>query len=271
MGGEGQTGVKSVRALARGLDVFRALQHRASASLQELHRDTGLAKPTLLRILKTLEEGGLARRSLGDGRYRIGTGARLLGRGLGEHDAIAEQASPVLDRLCRDVLWPSDIAVYKAGAMEILETSRSQTPFLVNRGRMGYRVHMLMSALGRAYLAFCPPPERDAILAQLRQSGDPYDRTAHDDAAVRRTLDQDRARGYAIRQSGYGHWASDRDQADAIAVPVLQGTRVLASVNLTWVAGAVSQDQMVARHLDRLRVAAEEIAARLSPASHATV
>jgi IclR family mhp operon transcriptional activator len=263
MGGAAQTGVKSVRALARGLDVLRALRQRASASLQELHGDTGLAKPTLLRILKTLEEGGFVRRSLGDGRYRIGAAARLPGRDTGAHDAIAEQASPVLDRLCRDVLWPSDIGVYKGGAMEILETSRSLTPFLVNRSRMGYRVHMLMSALGRAYLAFCPPRERAAILSHLRQSGDPYDRRAHDEAAVRRDLERDRARGYAIRQSGYGHWASDRDQADAIAVPVLQGARVLASVNLTWVAGAVSLDDMVARHLDRLRAAAAEIAASL--------
>ena len=187
--------VKSVRALARGLEVFKALQQQPAASLQDLHRDTGLSKPTLLRILKTLEEGGMARRSLGDGRYRVSANVRFFGRDLGEHDAIAEQAAPELDRLCRELLWPSDIAVYKDGAMEILETSRPQTPFLVNRGRMGYRVHMLMSAVGCAYLAFCPAGEREEILARLRHSDDPYDRKARNRAAVAAELAECRRRG----------------------------------------------------------------------------
>jgi IclR family mhp operon transcriptional activator len=254
--------VKSVRALARGLEVFKALQQQPAASLQDLHRDTGLSKPTLLRILKTLEEGGMARRSLGDGRYRVSANVRFFGRDLGEHDAIAEQAAPELDRLCRELLWPSDIAVYKDGAMEILETSRPQTPFLVNRGRMGYRVHMLMSAVGCAYLAFCPAGEREEILARLRHSDDPYDRKARNRAAVAAELAECRRRGYATREPGYGWWLPGRG-AEAIAVPVRQGRRVLAAINLTWVAGAVPLEQIVAAHLSRLQAAAAAIAARI--------
>ena len=253
-------GVKSVRALARGLDVFKMLHQRRVASLQELHSDTRLAKPTLLRILKTLEEGGLARRSL-DGRYRVSAGVRLFAQSLGEHDAIAEQAAPVLDRLCRAALWPSDLTVYKQGAMEIIESSRPQTPFLVNRDRIGFRVHMLMSAMGRAYLAYCPAAERDKILARLRQSDDPYDRAARQTAAVRSSLIRDRTRGYSVREAGYGTWISGRGQGDAIAVPVLQDGRVVACLSLSWMVGAASQDEMVARHLERLQAAAADIAA----------
>jgi IclR family mhp operon transcriptional activator len=259
-----RTGVKSVRALARGLDVFKALHQRRSASLQDLHGDTGLAKPTLLRILKTLEEGGVARRSPRDGRYRVSASVRFFGQNLGEEDAIAEQAAPVLDQLCRAVLWPSDIGIYKDGAMEILESSRHQTPFMVNRDRIGFRVHMLMSALGRAYLAFCPAVERKTILMQLGRSGDPYDHAARNPSAVLADLGHDRARGYAVREAGYGHWGTAKhSQADAIAVPVLQGRRVLACLSLSWAAGATTREQMVSQHLGRLQAAAAEIAARL--------
>lgn len=263
-----QTGVKSIRALARGLDVFKTLHQRRTASLQELYDDTGLAKPTLLRILKTLEEGGMARRSLGDGRYRISASVRFFGQSLSENDAIAEQAAPVLDRLCRDVLWPSDISVYKDGAMEIIENSRHQTPFLVNRDRIGFRVHMLMSAMGRIYLAFSPAAERRAILARLAQSDDPYDRAARRLPAVLSNLARDRARGYAVREAGYGSWFGGRGQGDAIAVPVLQGKRVLACLSLSWAVGATTQAQMVARHLGQLQAAAAEIAGRIASPEH---
>ena len=252
--------VKSIRALARGIDVLKALQERPATSLHDLHGDTGLSKPTLLRILKTLEEAGMVHRAIGDGRYRVSARVRFLGRDLSDHDAIAEQAAPVLDQLCRRVLWPSDIAVYKDGAMEILETSRQQTPFLVNRARMGYRVHMLMSAMGRAYLAFCAREERDRILARLRRSTDPYDRRARERSAVLAALQEDRRRGYAMREAGYGYWVTDRSRAAAIAVPVLQDGRAIASINLCWVDGAVTTEDMVASHLADLQDAAAEIA-----------
>lgn len=252
--------VKSIRALARGLDVLKALQDRPATSLHDLHGDTGLSKPTLLRILRTLEEAGMVHRAIGDGRYRVSARVRFLGHDLSDHDAIAEQAAPVLDRLCRRILWPSDIAVYKDGAMEILETSRQQTPFLVNRARMGYRVHMLMSAMGRAYLAFCPRDERDRILARLRRSDDPYDRRARERSAVLAILRQDRERGYAVREPGYGYWVTDRSRAAAIAVPVLLNSRVMASINLCWVDGAVTTEKMVDLHLADLQDAAAEIA-----------
>ena len=52
--------------------------------------------------------------------------------------------------------------------METLETNSSRTYFdaLPPRPR-GFRVNMLGSASGRAYLAFCPEQELEAVLARL--------------------------------------------------------------------------------------------------------
>jgi IclR family transcriptional regulator, mhp operon transcriptional activator len=257
-----QAGVKSIRALARGLEVFKALVQRRDASLQDLHEDSGLAKPTLLRILKTLEECGLVRRSLGDGRYRVSSGVRHFTVIPSETDLIAEHAAPLLDALCRDVRWPSDLGVYSEGAILIIENSRHQTPFLVNRDLMGFRVHMLMSAMGRAYLAFSPAAEARAILDRLRASDDPYDRPAHNLPKLQRSFAAIRQAGYATREPGYGRWIRP-GQGEAIAVPVLQGKRVLACLSLSWPAGTASVDQIVADHLGRLQQTAAEIAARV--------
>lgn len=258
-----RAGVKSVRALARGLDVLKVVVKRRDASLQELHDETGLAKPTLLRILKTLEEGGFARRSLGDHRYRVSSGARLLSLPPSDADLVAEHAAPLLDALCREVLWPSDLGVYNDGAIQIIESSRYQTPFPVNRHLMGYTVHVLMSAMGRAYLAFSPPAVTREILDRLRQSDDPYDRAARDPAKVMRSLAAIRSAGYATREPGYGGWIRP-GQGDAIAVPVLQGRRVLACLSLSWPADAATAKQIAQRHLGQLKATAAEVAAKVA-------
>ncbi|MBS4047201.1 MAG: helix-turn-helix domain-containing protein [Alphaproteobacteria bacterium] len=258
-----RTGVKSIRALARGLEVFKAVVKRRDASLQQLYEDTGLAKPTLLRMLKTLEEGGLARRSLGDNRYRVSSGARLFFLPPSDADLIAERAAPLMDALCREVLWPSDLGVYSDGAIQIIESSRYQTPFPVNRHLMGYTVHVLMSAMGRAHLAFSPPAVVREIIERLRQSDDPYDWGARDPAKIMRSLAAIRSAGYAVREPGYGGWVRP-GQGDAIAVPVLQGRRVLACLSLSWPADAATVKQIVSRHLGQLKATAAEIAAKVA-------
>src|ERR1700730_9209100 len=100
-------GVKRIRSLERGLQVLRALQDDPISSLHELHRLTRIPKPTLVRILHTLE--GAVSRRLADGRYRIS--ATLSRRKPDRFDRVAEAAAPALDRLCRKISWPSDLFV----------------------------------------------------------------------------------------------------------------------------------------------------------------
>ena len=50
--------VKSINALARGLQVLQVLQTSQGMSLAALHGRTGVPKASLLRILKTLMEQG---------------------------------------------------------------------------------------------------------------------------------------------------------------------------------------------------------------------
>nr|MBP8217968.1 helix-turn-helix domain-containing protein [Thauera sp.] len=60
----------SIRALERGIEVLRLLGPQEGSSLRALHAASALPKPTLLRILHTLERGGLAWRSIEDGLWR---------------------------------------------------------------------------------------------------------------------------------------------------------------------------------------------------------
>ncbi|MEP4380061.1 MAG: helix-turn-helix domain-containing protein [Alphaproteobacteria bacterium] len=259
-------GLQPIRAIERGISVMRALEELGTASLHQLHEYTGLHRTTLLRILLTLEQQELVRRGLGDGLYRNTFGLRRMTGTLDEFDRLAEIAGPVLGRLCERVKWPSDLMVRNGKFMEIKETSRRQTPFLVNRDEVGHQVGFAVTAVGRAYLAFCPRAEYDEILDELARSAHPADQLARTPEKLEPILEQVRAQGYATRDEFYmgGNYGEGKffdDGLSAISIPVLAGDQVLGCVNLVWMRQAVPADAFVADHLADLRAAADEIVA----------
>ena len=146
----------------------------------------------------TLERAGLVSRRLADGHYRISALGRMA-RKRDRFDRVAEAAAPVLDRLCQKVLWPSDLLVPAGDHMERRETSRSHSPFPIHSAhelnRVGQPVGWLLSAVGRAYLAFCPEKEREGILRRLRKSNKLDDLLAHEPETPRQDFGRDASEG----------------------------------------------------------------------------
>jgi IclR family transcriptional regulator, mhp operon transcriptional activator len=255
---------ETIRGLQRGLQVLQALQANSILSLHSIHLATGLPKPSLLRILHTLEEFGMVSRRLADGHYRISTVANTP-RKRDRHDRVAEAAAPVLDRLCQKVSWPSDLFVPAGDHMERRETSRLQTPYFSHPSyltRVGQPVNWLMTGVGRAYLAFCPLQERDAIVRLLRKSDQFEDQLARDPKRIERILAETRARGYGTRDPAFVgglYRAPTDDGLSGIAVPLLDRTRVHGSINILWIRTAMTIEECAARYLAALQEAAAEI------------
>jgi IclR family mhp operon transcriptional activator len=258
------TGAKTIRSLERGLRVLNVLQEHPISSLQDIYRFTAIPKPTLLRILGTLQRAGAISRRLADGRYRVSSRHFQLGRKPDRYLRVAEAAAPVLDRLCQKVSWPSDLLVPAGDHMEIRETSRVRTPFstVFIHDRVGTAVNWPLSAVGRAYLAHCPDVERDKILALLRKSDIPENRLVRDDKRMRQILSETRARGYATRDPNFGGGAYTLQAPDGlagIAVPLQDGRRTHGVINIVWPKAAWSIEHMVQNHLPDLQNAAAEI------------
>src|SRR5262245_3845871 len=119
---------ETMRGLERGLRVVEALESHPISSLHDLHLATGIPKPSLLRVLQTLERFHLVSRRLGDGRYRASTNLTRRPRRNAKQERVAEAAAPVLDRLCQRISWPSDLFVPAGDHLLLVETSRSVTP-----------------------------------------------------------------------------------------------------------------------------------------------
>lgn len=74
-----------------------------------------------------------------------------------------------------------------------------------HRATLGIRIPALVSALGRAWLAWCHDEEREATLALLRTRSDDIGEMARTGSYVRRVLRETRRRGYVINRS---EWAA---------------------------------------------------------------
>jgi IclR family transcriptional regulator, mhp operon transcriptional activator len=250
--------VKTVGALSRGFQVLQVLQDMRAASLHDLHRATGIPKSSLLRILATAHEHGLVWQRMAD-RAFVPSHTLQPRVEVDDADRLVEIASPVLELLCQRVRWPSVLTVPRLDYMETLETNSSRAYFdeLPPRPR-GFRVNLLRSASGRAYLAYCPDTEREAVLERLREKGGPAHALARDPRAIRDLVESTRWQGYAVRVPDFGgHYELPRsardDGRDSIAVPIRLEGRVLGSINLTWRRDVLSVRQIVRLHLQDLR------------------
>jgi IclR family mhp operon transcriptional activator len=271
--------VDTIKGLERGIRVLQVLQSQQIASLHAIFLATAISKPSLLRILNTLERAGMVTRRLADGHYRLSASSDVVRR-RDRYDRVAEAAAPVLTRLCERVKWPSDLFVPAGDHMEKRESSRPYSPLVFPSGRdalVGRRVGWLMTGVGRAYLAWCPEKEREGILGRLRKSDNPQDWLAHDLKRLDRILSETRRRGYATRDpsfggGGYGDFPGGGDGPlrddglAAIVVALSDGTRVHGSINILWIKTAYSIEDFASRHLGDLQAAAREIVASLHAA-----
>lgn len=262
--------VKSIRALDRGLEVLAHLQKARTASLHDLHLATGLPKSTLTRILLTLEGRGLIWQRLADGAFMASHIYMPRSPQIHDEHFLVEVSAPILERLCRKVNWPSILAVPRLTYMEVIETNRPKSYFShLALGPIGFRINMLRSATGRAYLAFCGDDERQAFLDRLATSTEPANYLARQPSVVEKILADTRRRGYGTRAADFGgHFEKTRrefdDRRDSIAIPIWSGDEVIAVLNLTWVHKVATLNQIVKTCLPHVTQASWEISMKLT-------
>jgi IclR family transcriptional regulator, mhp operon transcriptional activator len=252
----------AVRALSRGLDVLDALDTSDGMLLRDLHRITALPKPTLLRLLATLESRGYVTQRLADGHWR----RTLRGRSPTSsepRERLLDCSKSVLRYLCKDVAWPSDIAIYREGTMEIIDTTRGLSPLAIDPVPVGLRVSLFSSGLGRAWLAYCDETEREQAIAKACLCTEDIPMTVEKRRAVEAALARTRRNGYG-RRSRVGPMNPSRQGDIGIAVPIASADRLLGCINIVWRSSAMDETMFVRRYLPRLREAADAIGARAS-------
>lgn len=204
-----------IRSVSRALSVLRALNGRMHSTLADLHRDTGLPKPTVYRILETLRADGYVRDVDGRGSYQLTAKVRELSDGCSERLQIVDAAIPCMIRATRRVKWPLGLSTLDGDRMAVRYSTMPHSPLAYLPTTYGRRHPVTQSSVGLAYLAFCSEPERRFLL--------PDGLPPRLDAV----LEETRRRGYAVRLP-----AAPGDSATC-AVPLADAGELLAVLSMT--------------------------------------
>lgn len=253
------------KGVARTLDILRSLNEANGSTVSVLHAITKISRPALYRTLNEFQASGYVTRD-DRGRFHLTHLVRALSNGFREEDRIAEVASPVLQHLQRRVLWPTDLAIYADHAMVLRETTRRQSPLVIDAARVGLRLPILASAAGLAYISFCEDDDREKIMEALRRSDRPGDELVWDERRVRQMIRQTRTAGYASRYMGAIPGLSST-ATGSIALPVHDGARVCACVGITFFSKVLTIDEAARRYIRDLRDARTSIEKQLTAGS----
>jgi IclR family mhp operon transcriptional activator len=242
-----------IRGLSRGLAVLRALNKTSQGSILALSRQTGISRTALYRVVETLRQDGYVARAPKDRSFRLTSQIRELSIGFRDQDSLTEAAAPILDKLQQQIMWPTDLAVYDNGKMLIRETTRRNSPLVFDRATVGWRLPVLHTSLGIAYLSGLDVAALNGVLRRLKESSDPLDALAHEPGIIAQYLERARSQGYASRPGGFF------PTTDSIAVCLKGGVSPIGAIGMTFVASAMSADEAAKKFLSALNEAAHEL------------
>jgi IclR family acetate operon transcriptional repressor len=209
-----EKGVDGVRAVERALDVLAAFRPGHQELLvADLVKLVGLSRPTLYRLLATLENKGFVSSSGEPQRFRLGPAVARLAHVWSTTLDLSTIARPVMAEAW--TLTAETVALFvPRGDMRLcIAEMQSPQPISFRRG-VGYSEKLVRGASGRAILAYTPLREGQLEAYAAGTKTDLY--------WLREQLEVTRARGYAM-----GHNELIQG-AYAVAVPFFDGPGAVA-------------------------------------------
>ena len=245
-----------IRAVERALRVLQELNLQPYTSIAHLHARTGLPKPTLVRILKTLEDAGYVENDARLGGYQVSALVSSLSSGFHKEPMVVEAGRPWAIAITRKHQWPVSISLLDRDAVVVRFSTVPDSSVSPFHKTINMRLQMLTRAMGLAYLAFTPQDERDLIIEMLRNSTDPEDQHARNPQLLARILEKVRNDGYAVRSPDV-----EPRNSNTIAVPIFnEDGRAKASLGLTYFKSAYpAESEACARYVPVLQAASAEI------------
>ncbi len=238
-----------VESVLRAFEILCELNRRRVTSVKDLHAATGLPKATLVRLLKTLGQAGYVTNDRRQGGYQVTSNVKALSCGYHRDPLVVEAARPWSIEFTRKYQWPIAVATLEERTVVVRFSTIVDSPNSPFHGTINLRLDLLTRALGRAYLAFCPAVERDMLL-DLLDMRDPGERQNALDM-----LGRIRKAGFSLRDA-----MIEPRSSNTIAMPVMSGEKVLATVGVTYFKSAYSIEQAVAKFQGPLQDLSQRIA-----------
>jgi IclR family transcriptional regulator, mhp operon transcriptional activator len=236
-----------VQSVRRAFSVLRAVNELRIASVHSIHKATGFPKPTIVRLLETLVAEGYVARDNMCGGYGVTRRVHELTSGYQGISQVLDAARAPAVALTQRLKWPIGIGVLDGDAIAIKFWTGTISPCVHTNTVLGLRPDFATTAMGRAYLAFCPDGEREQRLRQMRE--DPARNFEEDDERhLRALLQQARHDGYTMRDPKTKPY-----RITTLAMPIREGETIHALVSISFFTTALAKCEIAPKIVSPLR------------------
>jgi IclR family pca regulon transcriptional regulator len=244
-----------VQSLERGFAVLLAFDEElANPTLAELAAATNLSRPAVRRLLLTLQRLGYVTGA--DGRWRLTPRVLSIGQHYSASNAMIELAQPHLLALAEQTHESASLAALDGAHVVYVARVPVRRIMSINVS-IGTRVPAHATSMGRALLAWAPPPLIERVIAEsgLRRL---TERTITDPAAFHAALREVRELGYALVAGEL------EDGLISVSAPVRDRTgTVVAALASSTSSGRTDLDRLRTEVVPLLLRTAEDISADL--------
>jgi IclR family mhp operon transcriptional activator len=241
----------------RALAILESLNRRPVSYVREIAQDTGISKPSIVRLLAILAEEGYVQRVDKAGAYAVTARVQTLSAGFHEAHSVIRATRPRMDALTAKIAWPLALGVMERRAMVIRYSTIPKSPMAWYQNTFGARLSLGNSGMGQAVLAFLPEAARNAALEEAEETAF-FAQPHFDQKALLERLAEVRARGYAVRAPGHRH------RTTSISVPILVDQSPVAGLSVTLFGRAMTPEDAGRRFAAPLQQLASEVACELA-------
>ena len=200
-----------IQSVSRAIDILRCFENRELLGITEISEMTALNKSTAFGIAATLLAEGLLEQDAETGRYRLGLELFRLGNLV--NTSTRRLVVPELDQLVAELGETVNYVRRDGGDVVYLIKKESSHSMRICT-KIGQRLPLYCTAVGKAILAHLPAEECTQILSEFRF--DAYtEHTVPDAAALRLQMQQILRSGYAVEREEFEYGLV------CVAVPVL--------------------------------------------------
>jgi IclR family transcriptional regulator, mhp operon transcriptional activator len=247
-----------IRAAERTLAILQAMNRRPVSTIDYLHKETGLPKPTLVRFLSTLSHAGFVTSVRRHSGYQLTSLVRSLSSGYHSDPLIVEAGAGIAQRITREIKWPVSIALPSGNGVVVRHSTAPDSPMSPFHSTINMHLGFFSRALGRAYLAYCDPVLVDTYAQQTIAEGSEGHLLATDPEALCSLIASIRWKGYALRDRHV-----EPRSSDTLAVPIFLGGVVRATLGTTFFRSAIRCEAAIDRLASLLKEASREISSEI--------
>jgi DNA-binding IclR family transcriptional regulator len=187
--------LRTIQSVDRAATLLKAVaESREPLTVVELAAVTSLNRSTAWRLLATLDRHGLVERDPVTQRYSVGYAVLQLAAG-GDYDSLVRRARPAVERLALETGETASLAVAKR--FDLVYIDQVEAPHVMSPNWLGRAAPLHATSSGKAFLAWLPQEERQALLTPARlKRYTPTTITTR--AQLERELEAVRRDGYSI-------------------------------------------------------------------------